>query len=404
MTLRTFFHISEYEVEGYEALPRVLAVCDEVVLWAPPTRALTNLGTRGLSKRAFLEFVESGRIRVAARHEWLTDEGYRSRLAETIWSDAAWDPDIDTELKRLLDQDKTDPSGRGPSVMAAPTAVGVEAALELLDTNMSIVVSLAERLRNEPWHLPPGVAAAARRAPFPGVPEELQLALCVVKDARNHADALKFSGAHVPVLMGHRDQDLFNSWVIWWLTQPGGPAFIRSFEPDASAGLPVTQQTQLFSDLLALLGGLETLNSGQDTPLLSGRAHDELTSWYEDAVIELLEYQPNGSVAGGGVIRRRLLRQLESHDYPSVREAVATLHRDPVGLLGQLLTVVGAVADPTQASSLAGITLSAVALGQETGVLPRSPVQGPSWPYLYAFNGNATRARQQALLRLLEGM
>jgi hypothetical protein len=205
-TFPTFCHIGEYDEDGYQKLHRMLAMSQPLILWAPTSSQLEHEKCR-IPPRAFLEYVEEGRIRVMARKKWLTDPTFRDHLAfkaDRPYPGARWDKNFDGELKRICEQDASYPAEQR-HVLVAPEENGWEWAEKYLESNPEQITrwSRVARGKKPEAKVPTGTLQAAFR--YAG-DDPAKFAQAVLRDAYNHGDAIKLSGADVPFLLSATDR------------------------------------------------------------------------------------------------------------------------------------------------------------------------------------------------------
>lgn len=260
---RTFCHISEYGEPGYRQLHRMIASSSPLVLWAPSS-TLLSAPTCRVEPREFVDFVRKGHVRVIAREEWLLSESTRN---DHPWDGAAWTPSVDNELKKFAEADQ-DVEASKRRVTVAPPELGKTWAKGHVDENGDLVAKVAKVLkRSQPEkHIPIGVLETARRYDN----DPLRTVQHILRDVRNHGDAIALSGAQAPFFLSPQDSQ-FLRWIDSAVESPSPP-------PAAQRNL---DHAALAAQLLALLRTMEMCGGATDLRRFVGSAeHQELADWY----------------------------------------------------------------------------------------------------------------------------
>src|SRR5436305_2052772 len=71
----TFYHINDYDEDGYASLPQLIATSYPLVLWSPSGRLLESCyndrnNPCSISPEQFVKLVEAGHIHIIARAWW----------------------------------------------------------------------------------------------------------------------------------------------------------------------------------------------------------------------------------------------------------------------------------------------------------------------------------------------
>lgn len=193
----TFFHINDYNEDGYRALPTYMAISSPIVLWGPSGRLIEccyRANHSPISPEIFLRLVEAGYIRLIARREWYTDRELRNSNA---WEGAHWVDGFDDVIEGLY-------RDHHPAVMAAEKADGFEWAEAYLSDRPSLVQTISKLVKQK--RAPLGVQERALRHYERG--EQHEATVMVLRDLRNHVMAKNNADARVPFL-GRTDADFF---------------------------------------------------------------------------------------------------------------------------------------------------------------------------------------------------
>lgn len=185
----TFYHINDYELPGYRALPLYMAISSPVVLWGPSGRLLEQCyrdNSSPISPELFLRLVEAGHIRLIARDWWYTD---RERRNKAEWAGAHWVNGFDDVIERLY-------RDHHPAVRDAWNADGFEWAEEYLDVRPSLEGKVSKLVKRK--RVPIGVQERALRLYGDG--KRRDATLMVLRDLRNHVQAKNNAEARVPFL------------------------------------------------------------------------------------------------------------------------------------------------------------------------------------------------------------
>jgi hypothetical protein len=400
----TFCHIGEYDKSGYRMLHRMLAMSQPLILWAPTSPQLEHEQCR-IPPQAFLRYVEAGRIRVLAREQWLTSKTFRDSRP---FPGARWTESFDGELKKLCEQDASKPVEQR-RVVAAPPEDGWTWAENHLDDDPGQVArwNRLARSKTAASKIPAGTLQAAFRH---AGDDPVELAKAILRDAYNHGQAIRLSGAEVPFLLSATDRRFLD--VLGKTASPSRRAASRSRGTMAQAGpaepLPIDETSaELAAQLLDVLqlldiGAPGTRRSKDLDKFLRGDGHQNLVAWLsrmcsllkqtdarnlDNAVITALQ----ADLSGGELARP--LRDM-------IRQPVAT----SVGAIGVATTVMTYAIDPTGALSTTGFLTAAVqaAMGlfRALGYVPVS-FTGPQWPFLYTYGSPAKKRQMAHLLNVL---
>jgi hypothetical protein len=383
---RTFCHISEYGEAGYRHLHRMIASSSPLVLWAPSSTLLSAPSCQ-VGPREFVDLVHNKHVRVIAREEWLFSPSKRNGHP---WEGAAWTPSVDDELRKLAEADRDrEPSKR--RVTVAPPEPGMKWATEHFEENGELVDRVTRVLKGRAPEkdIPVGVLETARR--YENDPRKT--VEHVLRDVRNHGDAIALSGAEAPFFLSPRDSQ-FLRWIDS-TTEPPAPA--------ASARQNL-DYAELAAQLLALLRTMEISGGATDLRrFVDSPGHEELARWYA-SICRCVALERPKSLEDK--VSRELNRTLDgARLHNTFRSWLSRRVEAPVFALGLATTIAGPFFDGPSALSLAGVLLGAIPVGN--GVLRRLgyvPAQytGAQWPFLYSFGHEASAKRIRRLRRALD--
>jgi hypothetical protein len=400
----TFCHIGEYDEAGYRMLHRMLAMSQPLILWAPTSPQLEHEQCR-IPPQAFLRYVDEGRIRVLAREEWLISRSFRDSRP---YPGARWTGSFDAELKKKCEEDASLPVEQR-RVAAAPAEGGWEWAEEYLADKPGQIARWNRLARSKAAasKVPAGTLQAASR--YAG-DDPAKLAKAILRDAYNHGDAIRLSGAEVPFLLSAADRRFLD--ILGETADPARRTANRSrgskphvpFAPPADPPSIDETSVELAGQLLDVLWLLDIraagTRSGRDLDrFLRGDGHQQLVEWLSRMCSHLKQVDARNldnaviTALQADLGRGKLARPL--HDM--IRHPVAA----SVGAIGLVTTVMTYAIDPTDALSTAGFITAAVqvatGLFRALGYIPAS-FTGPQWPFLYTYGSPATKRQMAPLL------
>lgn len=402
----TFCHISEYNESGYRILHRMLAMSQPLILWAPTSFQLKHEQCR-IPPQDFVRYVEEGRVRVFGREQWLTSRVFRDNHP---FPGARWAESFDGELKRICEADASRPL-QERRVVTAPPEGGWQWAEEYLADNPGQIARWNRLARSKlaASKVPAGTLQAAFK--YAG-DEPFRLAQAILRDAYNHGQAIRLSGAEVPFLLTATDRRFLD--VLGKTKDPGRPEQRgggrrpRSAQA-ASAGPPPVDETsaELAAQLLRVLRLLDIGAPGTGhrenlDEFLRGNGHQELVAWLSRMCSHLK--QTDARNLDNAVISQLRADLGRAEFAKPLREMISHPAATSVGAVGLTSTLVGYAIDPAGPLSIAGLFAAAFPVGKELfrslGYVPAS-FTGPQWPFLYTY-GSPARKRQLAhLLKVL---
>jgi hypothetical protein len=410
----TFCHIGEYDEYGYQILHRMLAVSQPLILWAPTSPQLGSAQCR-IPPSSFLRHVEEGRIRVFAREQWLASPKFRDSHP---FPGARWVEGFDGVLKKMCQEDASRPLGQR-RVVAAPPEEGWQWAENYLADNPT-QVSRWNRLAHgkaAASKIPVGTLQAAYK--YAG-DDSFRLAQAILRDAYNHGQAIRLSGAQAPFWLSPADRTFLR--VLRDTADPETPSANRgrSKQPAAASGslpehagslpehAPVDETgaevaSQLVSVLRLLDIGSPSLHRGKDLDeFLRGDGRREMVSWLSDTCTRLRATEARNLDRS---IVNALRADLDNAGFSKpLREMIKQPAATAVGAVGLVTTVMGYAVDPGGALSIAGLFAAAFPVARELfrslGYIP-ADYSGPQWPFLYAYGSPATKRNVARLLNVL---
>lgn len=381
---------------------RLRPVSQPLILWAPTSPLLESEQCR-IPPKNFLRHVEEGRIRVFAREKWLFSRDFRDSYA---FPEARWNENFDRALKKMCEDDASRPVEQR-RVVAAPPEGGWQWAEEYLADKPGQVTRLNRLARGKTAmsKIPAGTLQAAFRY---ADDDPFRLAQAILRDAYNHGQAIKLSGAQAPFWLSPTDKTL--ATILRDSAAPGQRTAGRSLGGrDATASAAPADETSAeiavqLLDVLRLLDiGAPSLHRGKDLDaFLLSEGRQEMVTWLS-RVCNLLK------VTEAGKSDRAVITVLRAEiDHAGFSRPMREMIRHPataaVGAVGLVTTVLGSVTDPSGPVTLAGLFAAAFPVAQtlfrSLGYVP-ADYTGPQWPFLYTYGSPATKRNVTRLLNVL---
>lgn len=219
--MRSFFHISEFNAEGFRLLPTLLMMNEHITLWAPSSVQLQTYNENQetfLQPKDILTLIESGKLSIIGRSDWLTDKAFRKHHR---WEFSAWDENFDEVVREwaIVDNTKAIEKRR---VIIADSENGFSFADEFIENheNSQKLEVLENRLKHK--NFPAGTLEKLKRAK----PEER--IRIVLRDLYNHHEAKENSVAQQSI-------EVFN-WIDLYTDILGLPekTSYKNYELDSS--------------------------------------------------------------------------------------------------------------------------------------------------------------------------
>jgi hypothetical protein len=385
---RTFCHISDYKAAGYANLHRLIAGSKPLVLWAPSSVMFREHSS--VPVKDFLHLLEQGHVRIVGREKWLLERGCREMRASE-WAAAAWDDEFDGAIYRTYIRDLHVPAAEKRVIIAEdePGQVWAERTLSADPGQVDFWQRVLDRPDAEDF-VPGGTLEAITRERMDAETATLR----ILRDARNHGQAVKDADAEVPFLLSRTDTRFLDILTDGRLGPAGAPTMLPPARPASTDTLAAQ-----------LLGVLERLDECRDHPSLpefiAGGGHRELIEW-------LVTYKlmiENGSTIDGDALMRDLAQQIRQAGRGGFGKAFEGRH-------ARLMTLVGAVAAAGATVQLAqersvlnvlGVACEAMTLGGAAagayGFVAGS-YDGPQWPYLFSNGTKPSRRSRKVMMDL----
>jgi hypothetical protein len=401
----TFCHIGEYNDYGYQILHRMLAVSQPLILWAPTSHLLES-GQCRVPPKSFIRHVEEGRIRVFARERWLVSRDFRDSYA---FREAWWTEGFDGPLKQICEDDASLPV-QERRVVAAPPEGGWQWAEEYLADNPSQVARLNRLARSgtAPSKIPAGTLQAAFR--YAG-DDPFRLAQAILRDAYNHGQAIRLSGAQAPFWLSPTDRMFAN--VLRDTAAPGqhvanrsrptalGPAASLENEPLDETSAETAAQ---LVEILRLLDiGSPGLRRSKDLDeFLRSEGRQQMVAWLSRVCGQLKNTEARKL---DRAVINALRDDLNHAGFSKpLREMIGHPAATTVGAVGLATTVFGFTIDPSAPLSIAGLFAAAFPVARQLfrslGYIP-ADYTGQQWPFLYTYSSPATKRNVARLLNVL---
>jgi len=420
----TFCHLSEYGEQSFTNLHRLLAISSPLVVWAPSGREIDASYQRGMSpinSKQFLELVDRGHIQVVGREEWLLNQSFRDRHPR---EEAHWYPEFDQVIKERW-------YASGTEVRVMPPERGYEYAEKIVGRPQNEIpkrriYNRIIRMYNEtlfdPSHpkIPLGTMQKAARVSA-GIQnsnmkrkEGLQrraIALEVLRDARNHLDAVSDSDSDLPFW------SLDDGEFIGLLDGTTGE--FREEQKDVDPGTR-SFAVDYLKQSIEMLASLESTNKSGSFTL---RSYENISRYLgSEMQIEASKWFKHHAVASrkldltGDKIQDYFLLSLKDGlkaDLPSRKSLTYAFQIDRkrferiIGQLSLLVTFIGFYSgwvgfDPTAdaAIELASILLFLIPVVKRE-VIPVT-YEGFRWPFMYAFGSRPTQDRVVEMRRVVQ--
>jgi len=393
MSTRWFCHISEFggekadvTFEGAALLPVMLFLSKHLTLFAPSARQFSEAFTKGeslLAPEDLLELVQRHRIQIVGRRAWLTSPASRMN---SNWKHAPWMSEFDDPIAEMALADELLPLWDRRVVLADPEDGWAWADKQLAAQSDHAITARALLARKE---LPPGFIEKAGRystllgkkqkETFTPAAKAAQISLpewlrvrSVLRDARNHEEAIKLTGSDLPVEPSKHVEAI--------------PAIMgqRSQRGDAKFGLP--QNAQL-TEFLKIAASLSRPRNAQDLEKLLEREDRD------DLIREMTPFMSNPNAA------LELHRQMKQNppSWFSVLNPVSGQTRlkralKLIGFAGLISEIVGIRLAP---EAVVGLAISVIEYSKEIAEraswIPTSEYDGPKFPAVLAYDRTVAR-------------
>jgi hypothetical protein len=384
---RTFCHVSDYKAAGYANLHRLVAGSKPVVLWAPSSVMFREHSS--VSVADFLHLLENRQVRIVGREQWLLDRSYRDMRARK-WDAAAWDDEIDGAIYRTYIHDLHVPAPEKRVIVAEdePGQAWAERTLSADPGQTDFWQEVLGRPDVEDY-VPGGTLEAITREQMD--PETATLR--ILRDARNHGQAVNDADAEVPFLLSRTDTrflDILTAGRFGRAGMPAGPP-VRSASTDALA-----------EQLLGVLARLDECRGHPSLPkFIAGDGHKELIEWLVTYKVMI----QHGSTIDDNALMRDLAQKLRQAKRSGFGKAFDDRHARLMTLVGAV-GATGATMQLVQEQSplnILGVACEAIALGGAAagayGWVAGS-YDGPQWPYLFSNGTKPSRQSRKAMTDL----
>lgn len=202
---KTFVHINECGSHGWQYLPGLCAMSEQLTLWAPSGAMLQEAYDKQLtpySPTDILDAINAGHIRIAGRENWLDGKAWRSRdLQPGEFYGRKWTDGFDDEIRTLA---KTGKSSGPSNVLIAENERGWEWASEQIDQKTPEFYEARDLLAS--GQIPLGTAERISRQS--GKTDEA--IKVILRDSKNHYDAKRVACANVSLDATSQPLWLFN--------------------------------------------------------------------------------------------------------------------------------------------------------------------------------------------------
>lgn len=203
MLFTTFYHINDYNEQGFANLPSYIASSYPIVLWSPSGRLLTRCYKDGIcpiTPEQFLQLVEAGYIHIIGREWWFE----KSKRLNYPWPDGVWLDGFDDRITAILRERERSPEHER-SVRIVEEQDGPAWAENYIHSKDASIITIIERLIRE-HRVPQGVEEKASRKLQEG--NRVEAVKMVLRDLRNHVKSKSLAKAKVPFL-SQKDADFF---------------------------------------------------------------------------------------------------------------------------------------------------------------------------------------------------
>ena len=395
----TFVHVNQYGEWGYRSLARMLAVSAPLNVWAP-SAAMLRSDASSITPQQFVQYVDSGELRVFAREEWLL--GPRERSAR--WPIATWDHEIDGFLQQVWEDDRRKgvPSDKR-RVTGLPPASGLEWATNYLGDKPREISALVRLLKSQRADdlLPTATLAATRTL----LDSPTDAAVRLLQEAYNHGAAFRDTGSEAPFLLDKTDRTFLGVLAHASSAEPSDlRQAVRHADVNAvvQAGELATQLVEVLRNLDIHAGRMSTASDLDD--FLQGEGRTLLIRWVkslcdyirahpttniEDYVLDHIRREVGG-VRVANVLQQLLVRKDEmTAGGAGIAVTVVDLMTGvgPLALVGAAVTAYPVVKGLARELNYASVDF-----------------EGPQWPFLYTYGSKPTKEQIRKVRAVLDQM
>ena len=420
----TFCHISEYisnspgldPHDGYQNLHRMIAASNPLNLWSPSSHYLKRANCQ-ISPGDFISLLEKGYVRVLGRRAWIYN--LDNSRDNHDWVGARWDDYIDGTIREIHEsEDRARTPAAERRVIVVRNEQGYQAAGELLAEHPEWISRLYNAFQDrKSGQIPPGTLDTVDRdlakGRHSGQPTEIAVALTIMRDAHNHGEAAKDSGAEAPFLLSPHDTSFME--LLAQLTGGGPPLAVDqfgnevapatvSFEDQARLGTLTRQVVEL---LIKLDDMRETHVLREDRDIRSwvgSEPHLLLTAWLQSLCQQIVNVRDEEVDA---FLVHELLEELSRAKFrPHWRRLLTGPELDTSSLVTLIDSLMRLPLAPTDPLGVADLAVAALPMGR--GLIKRlgfvsDKYTGNQWPYLYAFGKRPSRTGRGRLIKKLAG-
>ena len=367
--MNTFCHIAEFDFAGYQALPVMLYLSDQVVVWSPSARQLQvayDADTTILRPGDIVELVQDGHLQVIGRKHWLTDPASR---ATSRFEYATWVPQFDGVLSEIaIREDNAGIVPRDRHVRIAHDEPGYAWADQILSSSDSLSKDIVRRAKERLKRRAFPVGTLEKIEKERTVNSKLRVAL---RDVCNHREAFLESSADLSLeydVAAEAISELYPKVPPSQqeLTVPSMSRFREIVELLASVNRPRNAEN------------LKNLLKTRDRSLVAREFGELMKSQY--AVSQLLAAQ----IAVSG-------------EEPAFLKSLL-----PTSTFGKIVTVAGLAlgfatfqftAEPI-ISLIVSVIGAVEGLAEKISIIPASSYRGPRLPFIFAYGTKRPRYRQ----------
>ncbi|HEY9287075.1 MAG TPA: hypothetical protein VIT43_03530 [Candidatus Dormibacteraeota bacterium] len=392
MDFSTFCHISQYGDRGYQKLPRMIAM-SRTALWAPSSVILKS-GHSGLTCKKFLEYVNDRNIRIFGREEWLLDPEFRNSRP---WPEAAWNEDVDGQIKEICERDRSEPFERR-RVVIAPEEQSQEYVENYVATKPDEVRWWIGLLHDEKRirTIPRGT----REAAFRELHRPVEAVKRIVRDAYNHGQAISYSQADAPFLargINPKFRNILAEAPPLVYSGTNIPPVTRYYAktPAIRRKYVDLKLSDIAEQMMMVLGAFDKharnrLQADSLDRFIGGEGRENLMQWISK-IYGLTRRSDARKV--DGLVLDELVSDLSCGKFSNVWEEFRSHLDETLCLIGGAGTaLIGIATAPVVAGiGVATSTYPIVkGIGRQAGFVPGT-FSGPKWPFLYAYDRNPNR-------------
>jgi hypothetical protein len=293
----------------------------------------------------------------------------------------------------MFRDDQREPDLRRRRVAAAPDETGPDQARQAIEERPEVASEIAQVLgdKTRKDEIPPGTLETAARKADDAFPR----AEIVLRDAYNHAEAIRLTKAETAILLGP-GHGIFSQQVAAIFAE-GMAGEHGSAREDVADGSRVVTAAQLSRQLVELLATLETLRPPADLrSFMEGRGRQELIDWSRAAIDVLVGVRPTR-------LKEELVAMLRS-DLEVGNFSSGSVDQHITDAASLALAVKGLL-EGSKPLTVCGLAFAAYPLLKKVAMahdLSDDAFSGPQWPFRYLWGTGPRRGRHAQLLDVLE--